>query len=289
MLTVKQKIFIARMMNRCLRPVRRVSGLSMRARCRRKGIEWDLDLDEGIDLSIYLLGAYESRSLRAYARLVKPGDVCFDIGANIGAHTLHLARLAGDSGRVFAFEPTEFAAAKLRENLALNPGLARTVSFHQSFLVADAAAVPPKAVPSRWPVANRHDDLDPNHLGKPEALGNASVLTADAFCTSVGLQRLDFVKVDVDGYEHSVLRGFRENLRRFRPRILVELAPFAYGDLPAHEFADFINFLSGLGYDFIQANTGRPISSDPSALQRQIAPGSTMNCLLFPSPARSPR
>jgi len=131
----------------------------------------------------------------------------------------------------------------------------------------------PQGGPVRWPVANRHDDLDPNHLGKPEALGNASVLTADAFCTSVGLQRLDFVKVDVDGYEHSVLRGFRENLRRFRPRILVELAPFAYGDLPAHEFADFINFLSGLGYDFIQANTGRPISSDRPLCSDRSPPG----------------
>ena len=93
MFSVLQKIFIARQLNRVLRIARRLVGRDMRTVCDRRGVRWALDLDEGIDLSIYLLGAYEPRTLHAYTRHIRPGAVVFDIGANIGAHTLHFARL----------------------------------------------------------------------------------------------------------------------------------------------------------------------------------------------------
>jgi hypothetical protein len=82
------------------------AGLSERVRLRRRGIRWDLDLAEGIDLSIYLLGAFEPRLVGAYRKLIRPGACILDIGANIGAHTLQFAQLVGDRGKVVAYEPT---------------------------------------------------------------------------------------------------------------------------------------------------------------------------------------
>jgi len=283
MLSVKRKMFIARTMNRALRVARGLAGQRMRTRCNRMGVEWDLDLDEGIDLSIYLLGAYERSMLRAYSSVIRPGDVVFDIGANIGAHTLHFARLVGPAGRVFAFEPTDYASAKIRLNLAINPELARRVNFHQRFLVADNTEEMPASVAARWPVANEHDDLDQNHLGKPETLVHALAITADDFCEAEMLQRLDFVKIDVDGHEYPVLRGFRRSLERFRPRILIELAPFIYEDDRPSEFDDFVRFIGELGYNFTEARTGRPLSCDPAALRHHIGRGCAMNCLVHPS------
>src|SRR5271157_2040622 len=236
MLSLKKKISIARVMNRVVRLLRGLAGKGMRTNCKRKGIEWDLDLDEGIDLSIYLLGAYELSMLRAYSSVIHPGDVVFDIGANIGAHTLHFARLVGPTGRVFAFEPTDYATVKIRLNLAINPELARRVSLQQRFLVADNAEALPASVAARWPVANDHDDLNEDHFGKLEKLVHARAVTADDFCETENLRRLDFVKIDVDGHEYPVLRGFRRSLGRFRPRILIELAPLLYKDARASEF-----------------------------------------------------
>jgi FkbM family methyltransferase len=283
MLTVKQKMAIARGINKVLRVARRGVGKTMRTRCTRSGINWDLDLDEGIDLCIYLLGAYEPGTLHAYERIIRPSDVVVDIGANIGAHTLHFARLVGPAGGVFAFEPTDYAADKLRLNLSLNPDLAGRVNFQQRFLVADSTVTPPLSIASRWPVANEHTDLDAGHLGKPEALAHAVAVTADDFFDAHALQRLDFVKIDVDGYEYPVLRGFRRNLERFRPRILIELAPFVYKGSLASEFDQFIRFIADLGYGFTEARTGRPISSDPEVLRHLITPGCAMNCLLYPA------
>ena len=261
---------------------RRLAGRGMKVQCVRKGIVWDLDLDEGIDLCIYLMGAYEPRIVRAYSSLIRPGWVVFDIGANIGAHTLHFARLVGPSGKVYAFEPTDYACEKIRVNLALNPRERSIVDLQQRFLVADGSERLPATVFSRWPVAKKHADLNFEHQGKPERLTGASAITADDFCRISAIQRLDFIKLDVDGHELTVLQGFRHNLVRFRPLILVELAPFVYKDSKADEFDDFVKFFADLGYDFTEAGSGSPIPSDPVKLRGRIAPGSGMNCLLYP-------
>ncbi len=91
---------------------------------RRRGVAWTLDLREGIDFSIWLLGAFELSTVRAYQRILRPGAIVLDIGANIGAHTLHLARAVGTEGKVWAIEPTDYAMGKLKTNIALNPELA---------------------------------------------------------------------------------------------------------------------------------------------------------------------
>jgi FkbM family methyltransferase len=281
MFSVSQKIFIARQLNRILRGLRGLVGHDMHARCRRRGLNWAVDLDEGIDLSIYLLGAYEPRTLRAYTPLIRPGAVVFDIGANIGAHTLHFARLAGPAGRVVAFEPTDFACAKLRANLALNPELAGRVAVEQLFLVADRTVTPPLTVPASWPVAREAGDLNAWH-GRAQGSAAATAMTADDFCAQRGVDRIDFVKLDVDGHECAVLRGFRSNLARFRPVIVVEIAPFIYAGPKAQEFDEFIRFLAGLDYDFTDTNSGRAVSPDPAELRRTITPGGGINAILRP-------
>ena len=271
------------MVNRGLRMARMSVGLGMRIRCERNGINWDLDLDEGIDLCIYLMGAYEPSTRRAYTPVIKAGATVFDIGANIGAHTLHFAKLTGPSGRVFAFEPTDYATSKLRGNLALNPELLPRVEVHQQFLVSDYVETLPPMVISRWPVAHEHHDLDHDHLGKPEKLANASATTADDFCERAAITHLDFVKLDVDGNEYRVLKGFARALKKFRPVILIELAPFVYRDLEAADFDNMINFVAELAYVFTDARTGRALSSDPNELRQRISPGGSMNCLLYPA------
>jgi len=287
MLSVPQKMFLARSLNRSIRFARAATGRDMQVQCRRNGISWALDLNEGIDLSIYLLGAFEPRVLRAYTPLIAPGATVLDIGANIGAHTLHFARLAGPTGRVLAIEPTDYAIAKLRRNLALNSQITAGVTTHQNFLVPDRATPSPAAVPSSWPVGEVPVDPRVGAVGRFQPTTAAVAVTADDFCVAQGLERLDFIKIDVDGNEHSVLRGFRLGLERFRPTILIEFAPYHYDGGNETEFNQLVNFLADLGYKFTDANTGRPIPSDPAALRRLVVPISGINALLHPHVARA--
>jgi hypothetical protein len=87
--------------------------------CRRGGTRWKLDLREGIDFSILLLGVFEQSVVAAYRRLIPPGSVVIDIGANIGAHTLRLAGCVGAAGRVVAVEATRYAFERLAEQVKL--------------------------------------------------------------------------------------------------------------------------------------------------------------------------
>src|ERR1700730_18469952 len=105
-LKTTHKIAIATIASKGVLFTRRLVGLGSTADVSRRGIRWRLDLREGIDFSIYLLGSFAPSTVRTYAGLVESGDVVLDIGANIGAHTLPLARLVGPAGRVVAFDPT---------------------------------------------------------------------------------------------------------------------------------------------------------------------------------------
>src|SRR4051812_33154439 len=108
-LNTRMKIAIARGAFLPLIWVRSLIGLGKNAHAVRHGIRWQLDLSEGVDFSIYLLGAFEPRMIRVLRRIVLPGQTVVDIGANVGSHTLHFAEAVGTSGQVIAIEPTDWA------------------------------------------------------------------------------------------------------------------------------------------------------------------------------------
>lgn len=226
-LTTKEKIGLARTVRAVVMLVRRVFGADDRAVVRRGGIKWDLDLREGIDFAIYLLGGFEVRTLRFYAQVIRPGSTVIDVGANIGAHTLPFAQLVGPQGRIIACEPTEYAFEKLQRNLVLNPELATRVSTHQVALLASPHADVPKQIYSSWPL-QAAEGLHAVHGGKLQGTQGARAATLDQMVQANGLERVDFIKLDVDGHEPEVLSGALATVSRFRPRILLEWAPYLF-------------------------------------------------------------
>ncbi|MFP6777841.1 MAG: hypothetical protein VCB06_05655 [Alphaproteobacteria bacterium] len=142
----KQKIPLARAAVCLVTGVRRSFGAGEAAEIRRKGLNWRVELGEGIGFAIYLLDGFESDTQRQYGSLLRPGDVALDIGANIGAHILLIPRLVGTIGCVHAFKPTAFALAKLRANFACNTGLAERIKVRQILLRDGGGDTPPTAL-----------------------------------------------------------------------------------------------------------------------------------------------
>ena len=118
MISTSAKIRIARILSALVLFSRKLARLTPNVVARRRGVTWELNLAEGIDFAIYLLGGFEVRTLRSYETLIREGDVVLDIGANVGAHTLPLAQLVGKTGHVYAFEPTRYAYSKQLANIA---------------------------------------------------------------------------------------------------------------------------------------------------------------------------
>ncbi len=277
----KTKIALARLMQRPFYLARKLLGKSPIVQTRRRGVNWELDLREGIDFSIFLLGSFEPSTVRAYSSHLKEGDVVLDIGANIGAHTLLIAKIVGPSGRVIAFEPTNYAFAKLRQNLALNPDLAERVTLVQAMLCDDLdGSVPP--IYSSWPLVNVDEPLHKHHLGRKNSCDGASKIRLDDWLTDNRIDRVQLAKMDVDGFEATVLRSGANMLRNKQPIFVMEIAPHVLEEhgTSAEEVA---GLLCDAGYQFAEMNTGRPFENGVSSMIDSIPANSSRNVFALPS------
>lgn len=279
MLSTVTKLRIARLLYLTATTLRRPFGGKDLVEVSRRGVRWRLDLREGIDLTIYLAGAFEPNTLRCLEQNVRPGATVLDIGANVGAHTLHLARLAGPAGHVFAFEPTAFAFDKLRANLGLNPGLATRVSARQVFLVSRDGEKSGSSVASSWPVDGRMPDDAVMGSRSMDVTGSAC-LTVDAVMAEAGNPEVQLIKMDVDGHELDVLNGARALLTRSRPTIVMELAPYAFN--PRDDFDRMVSLLLDLGYTLRPLHSKRPLPRDLAQLRRLVPARGSMNVVAVP-------
>lgn len=277
MLTTKTKVSLAALAYKVVAMGRAAVGKDSRATVRRGGLRWDLDLKEGIDFSIYLLGAFERSTVSTLRKLVKPGDTVFDVGANIGAHTLGLARSVGVGGRVFAFEPANFAFVKLRHNLALNPDLAARTRPEQVMLNASPSGLVQEDIYASWPLET-DATVHPKHRGRLVGTQGASVDTLDHFVVSHAIERLDLIKLDVDGHELPVLQGGREVLKKYHPTLVMEMSPYVHAEEHS-SFAGLVALLRDAGYSLQDARTWKPLPLEVGALDQLIPDGASINVI----------
>jgi FkbM family methyltransferase len=196
--------------------VRRLGRLATRA-LLAPGVR-DLPLVRALYARLYGLGKTlaEPRERRFLREQTEPGMVIFDVGANIGFYTLLLAERVGPTGRVHAFEPDPLSFAILsrraRPNVELNP---TAVGDHTGRITLFTHR------------SNRADNRVHDSLGAETAeTVEVPLTTLDDYCAARGIDRIDAVKMDIQGAEVAALTGFRKTLGRLRPRwLLIEFSP----------------------------------------------------------------
>ena len=167
----------------------------------------------------YWLGTYEPELQAALRDLIQPGAVIYDVGANIGYVSLLLAKAAGETGKVFAFEAMPENAERWHRNMALNGMESRTSLF--------AGAVTQTEGPVRFLVHASG--------GMGKAAGSAGRtytypleitvpgISLDEFVFELGNPIPQVVKMDIEGGEVLALPGMRRLLAETRPLMLMEL------------------------------------------------------------------
>jgi FkbM family methyltransferase len=241
----------------------------------RDGMTYDLDLSQGIDFAIYLGGMFERSTATALSKLTEPASLVLDVGANIGAHTLRLAKLVGPKGRVMAFEPTDFAFRKLQRNLDLNPWLASRVEAFHCFLAASDSASAPKAIYSSWPLV-LGTGLHAKHLGREMQTEAAQARSLDSVLNEYADRKVQLVKLDVDGFECDVLRGATSLLREARPIFVMELAPYVLEERGT-TLDELLSHFIPNGYRFYDERTQKQLPSTARELQAMVDDGASMN------------
>ena len=237
-----------------------------------EGMRFELDLAELLDVGL-LLEEYERDIVRATERYCRPGWVVLDIGANVGAHALRFAQCVGSEGRVFAFEPTDYAYAKLLRNMGLNQ-FANISAFKLALGEQNL---------SKYPVAFRSSWRSDNSAVAVTSLVDFRRL--DDWAHEHGVERVDLIKLDVDGNEFAVLAGGHNLLTRSHPLLFLETADYHFADPATNPLA----LLRRLGYAFWNSRdltpypdpesvraalTSRPRHSDSMNLIATAEPGS---------------
>jgi FkbM family methyltransferase len=177
------------------------------------GTKVSLDLADHVQRMVYL-GCFEREETNLMRRELKPGMTFVDIGANCGYFTYLAAARVGASGRVLAVEPSPRVAdileAALRENNLANVTLARTALGRTSGELT--LYVPPEALANHAPTAIATPGWSP--IAVP-------VRTLDDLLDEQRIDRVDVLKVDVEGYEGEVLRGAERSLQSGRIRAML--------------------------------------------------------------------
>lgn len=195
---------------------------------------------------------YLEDELLGLADLVEPGGVCVDVGAAAGIYTQLLAELVGPAGRVLSVEPLAFAHPAWSR--VLGAYQRPTVTRHLVALGAQQGKATMSVPAGRHGLVTGRSFLAVRTVGvgsNAEFAGqievDVEVDTLDRLVERAGLNRLDFVKIDVEGGELAVLRGGREAIDAFRPTLLVEIEQRHIARY-RHTAADVVAELTRRGY-----------------------------------------
>lgn len=179
----------------------------------RAGLMFELYPNEYVDRFIAVEGIYERRFLAYLHSILKPEAVMLDIGANIGNHSIYLASKCRE---IHCFEPNPHVADRLRRNIALN-NLTSKLQVHQLGLGGKDEMLP---------FVEIDGNLGASHFVTDVAAGqkvkHLEVREAERAITGLGLDRIDYVKVDVEGMEEAVLTALKPVFERYRPIVSFE-------------------------------------------------------------------
>ncbi len=213
----------------------------------RHKITYEVDLSEGTDLSLFLFGSFQKHVTSSTLITIPKNAIIIDVGANFGLMSLPFAQMAPE-GKVYAIEPAHYAIAKLKRNLELNPELSKRIVVINAFVSSKSGENSEMKAIASWKVdmedtANVH----PLNMGSVKPTEGVGSIALDDLCEKENFTRLDFIKMDTEGYESDVLKGSVETITKFRPQIIFELGMYSMVERGI-DFSFFSNYFEKLNY-----------------------------------------
>lgn len=201
--------------------------------------------DIGVGKTIRETGAWANKHVQMFKQIVKEGDIVFDVGANIGHHSVCLAQIVGTTGKVFAFEP-------------------QLPIFH--ILCANAMINACENIyPVRAAIGEKHGAVELPILDykKDENFGalciKNSKQTNNKSCQKYSIDELtidplnaitsvDFMKIDVQTFELYVLRGALKTIMKYKPHLFIEISPYWMKEINNYNYREIYTLLQSLDY-----------------------------------------
>jgi len=188
--------------------------------CERQGLKWRLDTRCAVQRRLYYHGALDRYDEREFFSRIRPGAVMLDIGSYFGYYGLLSAKHGAKS---FAFEPAGANFADLKRQCELNSEL--PISIFQ-IAMSNQVGVSRMSVAAASQRGTGRIEADAGSDGKTSgATESVTTTTLDTFVAEHNLERIDAVKLDVEGAEMMVLAGGAKAFARWKPMLLIEFNP----------------------------------------------------------------
>ncbi len=191
---------------------------------RVRGGQLLVPLNDYIGRAAYFVGDLDRKISWICQQMVRPGDTVLDIGANLGLVTVLLSRLVGPQGQVHSFEPNPDIVDLLQQSIQRSG--ATNVTLHPCALGQQEEVLELSLPPKNKGAASLRA---PNHRAGHESV-SVPVRPLSTLLEEAGVEKIQFVKMDVEGFEPEVLEGARGVLEQIRPEAIV----FECNDFESH-------------------------------------------------------
>ncbi len=217
-------------------------------KCKRDNVNFYIDISDYMQWYLYA-NIKDDSWLHVYTNTKKNSElIIIDIGANIGAFSMKLARKCLDKNQkfiIYAFEPNKLIFNLLKNNLSLNKLIAKNIFPFQ--------------------IAMGDKNKKVNFINKQENSGGSKVLknekglesnietvqlqqiSLDYFVEKNEIDHVDIIKIDVEGYEPIVLDGCINTIKKFKPLLYIEITPLWFENIGRSSF-ELLNLLKSMGY-----------------------------------------
>jgi FkbM family methyltransferase len=208
-----------------------------------------------LDACVIAFGAFDPGLHEYVERHVTPGMTCFDVGANIGAVAVHLARKVGPSGQVHAFEPVPAVRERLVQHVRRNHG-EEVVRIHPVALSNQSGSASIAVADSE---ATNQGQASLVNRSNPELRNTIEVptITVDEFVAQNAIGRIDVMKIDIQGAEIFLLEGGRKVFGEMGPDLLMEVSPEDLACL-GKDSRDLLTMVEGYGYRLYELKGATP-------------------------------
>ncbi len=215
----------------------------------RQGICYQLNLNNYNDWLLYF--GIDNQNKQNIYKKIQNGFVVFDVGSNIGEVLFNMAKVNPD-GKIYGFEPVQSTFEKLSKNVSLNPF--QNISIKRLALSDKNEIVyyQSKQGHSGGTMMSKSPSADSDFI---------EAIKLDDFVQNNAIQQIDFIKVDIEGFEMNFLMGAIESIQKFKPLLFMEIDHYKLKRQNTSAI-EILNQLKSMGYLVFHAEKGEEIAEN---------------------------
>jgi len=222
--------------------------------------------DKGISTELLIFKKHEPLQTQILSKKLKEGMICLDIGSNLGYYATLEGKLVGKNGKVFAIEPSPINFGYLKKNIILqNNHNIKPYNFacgnrdgKTKFSISNS---------SNW--SRVLDEIIPKSIhGDETYVIDIPMKTIDSFVNEQKIEKIDLIRMDLEGYEKNTYAGMAETIKKFKPMLAMEIHKLFLG---SEDTKEFLLLLKKNGYEisyFIPRERDYPILGTTSDVKK---------------------